>query len=115
MEQFIAELVKQGGGYVLAGLALLLLNAVWQQRLADEKERSKEKDADRQTLLTTLDANTKVKQELITTLRTMQDESRASRLEMEAKTTEITNAISGVATSFASHAALMEQGRSVKR
>jgi hypothetical protein len=42
MEQLIAELVKQGGGYIVAGLAIWVIKWMADQRVADMRERKDE-------------------------------------------------------------------------
>jgi hypothetical protein len=106
MESFIAELVKQGGGYLLAGLAIYVIKYMADQRITELNAHMAEKDADRKTLLTAVsdaaaaisraaDSNASV----VMALSTMQSESRA-------RTTEILQSIEMMKVTLAEHVAL---------
>lgn len=51
MESFIAEFAKMGGGYLLAGFAMYLLNAVWKQKEADLRAYAERLAADNKLLV----------------------------------------------------------------
>jgi septal ring factor EnvC (AmiA/AmiB activator) len=58
VEAFIEGLLSQGGGYVLAGLALIMLNEVWKSRINELKERLMQERDDKAALLAALKDNT---------------------------------------------------------
>ncbi len=106
-ETFIAELVKMGGGYILAAFAILILNEVWKARFKDQCNKTAEVESERRLLLDTLGANTKTEQEIVLTLQAMQAESRASSEKILASVQGMTVALAeraAAAAESASHA-----------
>ena len=93
METFVTELIKLGGGYILAGLLAFMLNEVWKARYKEQTDRTAEVYADRKLLLETLDANTKVKQEVVITLQGMQRESRVATEKLQQSIDSVTNVL----------------------
>jgi len=57
MDMFITEIVKQGGGYILAASALFMLNAVWKARLEEIKARLVQEHDDKALLISVIQGN----------------------------------------------------------
>lgn len=69
MEQLLPELLKEGGLFALAALAILALNYVWKERQKETEQRVQEERADKLRLSDVLEANTKAITELIVLVR----------------------------------------------
>ena len=94
METFITELIKLGGGYILAGLMAFMLNELWKARYKEQCDRTSEVANDRKILLDTLDNNTKVKQEVVLTLQAMQRESHVATEKLQQSIESVTSVLS---------------------
>lgn len=68
MDIFIEEIVKQGGGYILAAFALIMLNVVWKARTDELKDRLVQEREDKLAMLNALTANTAALVEFKTTM-----------------------------------------------
>ena len=111
MDDLIAQAFTQGGMALAFVIMLWAYRELWSRRVdelkvaaaqraeeikarADEKSielraQMDAKDADRKVLLETVQNDSALKERLVATLDAIQTESRASRVQMEAKTTQI--------------------------